>query len=102
MGVRNPTVGNVRQSLPSKGTVATPTSRAEAKGAILVWKARAPVAIAAIVALLPVPSGLAPHAGYFFSIFVGVIVGHPEVIAAKRRSHSNRAPLWNLWRPWDG
>jgi hypothetical protein len=46
MGVSNPTVRNVRQSLPSKGTVATPTSRAEAKGAIPVWKALAPVAIA--------------------------------------------------------
>ena len=25
---------------------------------------------------------------------------HPEVIAAKRRSH--RAPLWSLWRQWHG
>jgi hypothetical protein len=30
------------------------------------------------------------------------IVGHPEVTAAKRRSHLNRAPLWELWRSWHG
>jgi L-tartrate/succinate antiporter len=40
-----------------------------------VWKAVAPVAIAIVLALLPVPSGLASHAWYFFAIFVGVIVG---------------------------
>lgn len=46
-----------------------------AKAATPVWKALAPLVIAGIIALLPVPSGLAPHAWYFFSIFVGVIVG---------------------------
>lgn len=39
------------------------------------WKALAPIAVALGIALLPVPAGLAPHAWYFFAIFVGVIVG---------------------------
>ena len=26
------------------------------------------------------------------------MVGHPQVTAAKPRSHLNRAPLWELWR----
>ena len=41
----------------------------------LSWKALAPVAVAIILALLPAPGGLAPHAWYFFAIFAGVIVG---------------------------
>src|ERR1035437_9829257 len=39
------------------------------------WRAIAPVAIAAIIALIPPPAGLAPHAWYYFAIFVGVVVG---------------------------
>src|ERR1700682_598761 len=39
------------------------------------WKAVAPIALALVLALLPAPSGLSQHAWYFFSIFVGVIVG---------------------------
>src|SRR5215203_5331648 len=39
------------------------------------WTAIAPIAIAIIIALIPVPQGLPQHAGYFFAIFVGVIVG---------------------------
>jgi di/tricarboxylate transporter len=39
------------------------------------WKAIAPIAVALVLALLPAPSGLPHHAWYFFSIFVGVIVG---------------------------
>lgn len=39
------------------------------------WKAIVPLVIAGIIALLPVPEGLAPHAWYYFAIFVGVIVG---------------------------
>lgn len=39
------------------------------------WKALAPLAVAAVLALLPAPEGLAPHAWYFFAIFAGVIVG---------------------------
>jgi len=41
----------------------------------LPWKALAPVAVAAVLALLPAPAGLAPHAWLFFAIFAGVIVG---------------------------
>ena len=39
------------------------------------WQALSPVAVALIIALIPVPEGLAPHAWYFFAIFAGVIVG---------------------------
>src|SRR6201993_5212273 len=75
MGVSNTTISNVVQ-VPSSGeTVVTPSVRFEARPKTPLWKALAPVAIAVILALLPVPSGLAAHAWYFFSIFVGVIVG---------------------------
>ena len=39
------------------------------------WKAIAPIAVAIVVALIPPPSGLPQYAGYYFAIFVGVIVG---------------------------
>src|SRR5258708_18719289 len=74
MQVTSETIGNAAQAGPSNATVATP-SLPEAKKMIPLWKAVAPVAIAVILALLPVPSGLDAHAWYFFSIFVGVIVG---------------------------
>jgi len=41
----------------------------------LPWKPLAPVAVALLLALLPAPAGLAPHAWLFFAIFAGVIVG---------------------------
>ncbi|HEY7555808.1 MAG TPA: anion permease [Candidatus Binatia bacterium] len=41
----------------------------------LTWKHFAPVVVAIIIALLPVPEGLPQHAWYFFAIFAGVIVG---------------------------
>jgi L-tartrate/succinate antiporter len=61
----------------------------EASGAVLVktptvtaaqrspwsWRAAAPIALVLILALMPPPSGLAPHAWYYFAIFAGVIVG---------------------------
>src|ERR1700757_5427740 len=75
MGVSNTTISNVVQVPPSGETVVTPSVRFEARPKTPLWKALAPVAIAVILALLPGPSGLAPHAWYFFSIFVGVIVG---------------------------
>ncbi|MDH5287570.1 MAG: anion permease [Betaproteobacteria bacterium] len=40
-----------------------------------MWRALLPIAIAAIIALVPPPDGLAQHAWYFFAIFAGVIVG---------------------------
>src|SRR6266849_3477284 len=44
--------------------------------ALQKWgKAVAPLAAAALLALLPAPSGLPQHAWYFFAIFAGVIVG---------------------------
>ena len=75
MGVSNATISNVVQVPPSSGTVVTPSRRPEARSKTPLWKALAPVIITVVLALLPVPSGLAPHAWYFFSIFVGVIVG---------------------------
>jgi L-tartrate/succinate antiporter len=39
------------------------------------WKLFAPVVVAVVIALLPPPEGLAPHAWYFFAIFAGVITG---------------------------
>lgn len=38
------------------------------------WRIAAPLAVAAILALLPAPAGLAPHAWYYFAIFAAVIV----------------------------
>src|SRR5216683_3386717 len=75
MGVSNTTIGNVTQVPPSSRAVVTPSRRSEPRSKTPLWKALAPVAIAVVLALLPVPSGLAPHAWYFFSVFVGVIVG---------------------------
>src|SRR5258706_12689428 len=75
MRLSSATLGNPTQAAPSSGTVAAPSGRPEAKAATPLWKALAPVIVAILLGLLPVPSGLAPYAWYFFSIFVGVIVG---------------------------
>src|SRR6201987_6385112 len=75
MGVSNATINNVVQVPPSSGTVVTLSARSQTPSKIPLWKALAPVSIAVALALFPVPSGLAPHAWYFFSVFVGVIVG---------------------------
>jgi L-tartrate/succinate antiporter len=39
------------------------------------WKALAPIVLALVLAFIPPPGGLAPHAWYFFAIFAGVILG---------------------------
>jgi len=39
------------------------------------WRALAPIAMTAVLALCPAPEGLAQHAWYFFAIFAGVVVG---------------------------
>ena len=39
------------------------------------WPACLPPAVAIAIALIPPPEGLAPHAWYFFALFMGVIVG---------------------------
>lgn len=39
------------------------------------WRAIAPIAVAALLALLPAPEGLAQHAWYYFAIFAGVVAG---------------------------
>ena len=58
-------------------TLAAPPSREPTTKARppVNWQALSPVAVALIIALIPVPAGLAPHAWYFFAIFAGVIVG---------------------------
>ena len=40
-----------------------------------VWKALVPLLVGIIIAVLPVPQGLAPKAWYFFACFTAVIVG---------------------------
>ena len=61
---------------PDRLPASTPPGTASAvKPPHVSWKALAPIAVAIIVALIPPPDGLAPHAWYFFAIFVGVIVG---------------------------
>ena len=59
----------------SSGSLAKPAILTTAKSPNPTWKAMAPVAVAIVLAFLPVPTGLPQHAWYFFSIFVGVIVG---------------------------
>jgi L-tartrate/succinate antiporter len=66
--------GNVKPTSRSIADLPTPATRPAAGSPIPPWMAIAPFAIAAVLALLPVPSGLAQNAWYFFSIFVGVIV----------------------------
>jgi L-tartrate/succinate antiporter len=37
------------------------------------WRAAVPLGVAAVIALIPAPTGLAPHAWFYFAIFSGVI-----------------------------
>jgi L-tartrate/succinate antiporter len=61
---------------PGRLTAAPPTGAALAPaGRGFNWKALAPLVVAAVIALIPPPDGLAQHAWYFFAIFAGVIVG---------------------------
>ena len=39
------------------------------------WRYLAPLAVIAIIALLPVPAGLENHTWLYFAVFTGVIVG---------------------------
>jgi len=41
----------------------------------ITWKHFAPVSVMVVLALIPPPEGLAPHAWYYFAIFAGVIAG---------------------------
>jgi len=54
---------------------APPGAASAVKPPHVSWKALAPIAVAIVIALIPAPAGLAPHAWYFFAIFAGVIVG---------------------------
>lgn len=68
-------LGDATRTDASNGALAKTATPAAAGSSTRAWKAIAPIAAALVLALLPVPSGLAPHAWYFFSIFGGVIVG---------------------------
>src|ERR1700687_5926385 len=59
----------------SSGALAKTATLPTSKSPNRAWRALAPVAVAFVLALLPIPNGLPHHAWYFFSIFVGVIVG---------------------------
>ncbi|HKZ73202.1 MAG TPA: DASS family sodium-coupled anion symporter [Steroidobacteraceae bacterium] len=54
-------------------TIGVAAHTATASPAQRWWKAGLPLAIVAVVALLPAPEGLAQHAWYYFAIFCGVI-----------------------------
>jgi L-tartrate/succinate antiporter len=41
----------------------------------ITWKHFVPVSVSVVLALIPPPEGLAPHAWYYFAIFAGVIAG---------------------------
>ena len=76
MGVSSTSLGSVAPAASSSVVAVAPSgAHPQTEWATPAWKAVAPVAIAILLALLPVPSGLAPHAWYYFSIFVGIIVG---------------------------
>jgi L-tartrate/succinate antiporter len=56
-------------------TVALPQAPASSRGRTPAWRAIVPLAVVAIIALIPAPAGLATHAWLFFAIFAGVIAG---------------------------
>ena len=41
----------------------------------ITWRHFTPVSVTVVLALIPPPEGLAPHAWYYFAIFAGVIAG---------------------------
>ena len=45
------------------------------KHALPDWRPWAPLAVAAIIALLPAPAGLAQYSWYYFAIFAGAVAG---------------------------
>lgn len=59
---------SAKQASPPRESIARPSGNP-------AWKALAPIVATVVLAILPAPAGLPHHAWYFFSIFVGVIVG---------------------------
>ena len=60
------------------GPVSTPADELPLRAGVRMrrlWRAIAPVALAALLAFLPAPEGLAQHAWYYFAIFAGVVAG---------------------------
>ena len=60
-------------SLALRGAPVTKKTDTSASPHHFPWRALLPVAVAALIALLPAPEGLPQHAWYFFAIFAGVI-----------------------------
>ena len=56
-------------------SIETPRPAVTVRPPHVSWKALAPVVLALVMAMIPPPVGLAPHAWYFFAIFAGVILG---------------------------
>ena len=76
MGTETPTkLLSALQTSPSGEPNENSRRRPDAKSITSVWKALAPVAAAVLLVLIPVPTGLPHYAWYFFSIFVGVVIG---------------------------
>jgi L-tartrate/succinate antiporter len=54
---------------------ARPVETVKPSRARAIIKGLIPVAVAVVIALLPVPANLKPNAWYYFALFIGVIVG---------------------------
>lgn len=61
-------------ALEQRGATPAGAPPAQKAAGVPVWKVLLPVLVTVVIALLPHPEGLAPHAWYFFAIFAGVIV----------------------------
>ena len=57
------------------GVASTSAEGEPTRGMSRVWRVLIPIAVGAVVALLPAPTGLSPQAWYYFALFVTVIVG---------------------------
>ncbi|MDO8538996.1 MAG: anion permease [Opitutaceae bacterium] len=57
-----------------EGIVAgAPPPNLPAKRRLQPWRAMVPMLVAIVIALLPVPAGLAPHAWYYFAVFTSAV-----------------------------
>ena len=66
---------NAQATPRTPGSSPEPPKKPSTKSSTQRWKLLAPLAVAIVVALIPTPEGLAPHAWYFFAIFLGCVVG---------------------------
>ncbi len=68
-------MSTIAQAGPTRPAPPASPPQAADKPKPAAWKFLLPVVVAAALALIAPPAGLAPHAWYFFAIFAGVIVG---------------------------